>query len=132
MNDEIKKGLEQVDTEKNVSRRKFIKGTAGTIAAGTAIGLMGAASVASAAVSPPEPESPDTSVRWKTKPGDLYNEKLGNGAKEVTGWKGRYVYGPTVGILQLPANIPMLPGDMGNPTTFDFPVLYELIDVIQA
>jgi len=35
-----------------------------------------------------------------------------------------------VGILQLPANIPMLPGDMGNPTTFDFPVLYELIEEI--
>jgi len=48
----------------------------------------------------------------------------------VTGWNGRYVYGPTVGILQLPANIPMLPGDMGNPTTFDFPVLYELIEEI--
>jgi len=35
-----------------------------------------------------------------------------------------------VGILQLPANIPMLPGDMGNPTTFNFPVLYELIEEI--
>ena len=134
MKDEIKKStkesLEQVDAEKNVSRRNFIVGSAGAIAAGTAIGLMGGASDANAAVAPPEPDSPDTSVRWKTKPGDLYNEKLGNGDRDVTGWKGRYVYGPTVGILQLPANIPMLPGDMGNPTTFDFPVLYELIEEI--
>ena len=69
----------------------------------------------------------DTSARWNTPPGDLYNEQPGYGDEDVTGWAGRLVYGPTVGILQLPANIPMLPGDMGNPTTFDFPVLYELI-----
>ena len=116
--------------EHNFSRRDFLKGTASAVAAGSAIGLMGGASIANAAVAPPEPDSPDTSVRWKTKHGDLYNEKLGNGDEEVTGWKGRYVYGPTVGILQLPANIPMLPGDVGNPTTFDFPVLYELIEEI--
>ena len=134
MTDEIKKSskesLEHGETKNNLSRRNFIVGSASAIAAGSAIGLMGAASNANAAVAPPEPESPDTSVRWKTKPGALYNEKLGNGDEEVTGWKGRYVYGPTVGILQLPANIPMLPGDMGNPTTFDFPVLYELIEEI--
>ena len=134
MKDEIKKStmesLEQGDIKGNLSRRKFLKGSAGAIAAASAMGVMGATSIANAAVAPPEPESPDTSVRWKTKPGDLYNEKLGNGDEDVTGWKGRYVYGPTVGILQLPANIPMLPGDMGNPTTFDFPVLYELIEEI--
>jgi Asp/Glu/hydantoin racemase len=54
-------------------------------------------------------------------------EKHGYEDRVVAGWKGRSVYGATVGIIQLPANIPMLPGDMGNPTTFDFPVLYELI-----
>ncbi len=123
-------GVEQVDNNTDDSRRTFLKGTASAIAAGSALGLMGAASTVSAAVSPPELESPDTSIRWATEPGDLYNEKPGYGDEEVTGWKGRYVYGPTVGILQLPANIPMLPGDMGNPTTFDFPVLYELIEEI--
>ncbi len=112
-----------------VSRRKFLSTSAAAIVAGSALGMVGA-SKANAAVSPPEPDSPDTSPRWNTKPGDLYNEGRGNGKREVTGWKGRYVYGPTVGILQLPANIPMLPGDMGNPTTFDFPVLYELIEEI--
>jgi hypothetical protein len=130
INQNNNESLTQKDTSPDESRRTFLKGTVGTIAAGSALGLMGAASTVSAAVSPPEPDSPDTSVRWATKPGDLYNEKLGNGDEEVTGWKGRYVYGPTVGILQLPANIPMLPGDMGNPTTFDFPVLYELIEEI--
>jgi len=121
---------EQVNTEADPSRRNFIKGTASAIAAGSALGIMGAASTASAAVAPPEAESPDTSPRWATEPGDLYNEKSGYGDEDVTGWKGRYVYGPTVGIIQLPANIPMLPGDVGNPTTFSFPVLYELIEEI--
>ncbi len=76
------------------------------------------------------PESLDTSVRWKTKSGDIYNEKPGYDDEDVTGWKGRRIYGPTVGILQIPANIPMMPGNMGNPTTFDFPVLYEEITEI--
>jgi len=140
MKDEVKKDVivssEQHDTDNDLSRREFLSKSTGTvvaasaIAAGSAVGLMGAASDASAAVAPPEPESPDTSVRWKTEPGDLYNEQRGYSDRDVTGWKGRYVYGPTVGILQLPANIPMLPGDVGNPTTFDFPVLYELIEEI--
>jgi len=126
----------QDDSDNDLTRRKFLSRSTGSLAAvsaitaGSAIGLMGATSTANAAVAAPEPESPDTSVRWKTKRGDLYNEKPGYGDEDVTGWKGRYVYGPTVGILQLPANIPMLPGDMGNPTTFDFPVLYELIEEI--
>jgi len=118
------------DTEKGFSRRDFIVTSAGAVAAGSAMGMMGGASNAFAEVAPPEPNSPDTSGRWKTPPGDLYNEKLGYGDEDVTGYKGRYIYGPTVGILQLPANIPMLPGDVGNPTTFDFPVLYELIEEI--
>ena len=71
--------VEQGGTENDFSRRDFLKGTASAVAAGSAIGLMGGASIANAAVAPPEPDSPDTSVRWNTKPGDLYNEKLGNG-----------------------------------------------------
>jgi len=140
MKEEINKNTELSseldDTENDLTRREFLSRSTGTVAAasvmaaGSAVGLMAATSSANAAVAAPEPESPDTSVRWKTKPGDLYNERLGYSDKDVTGWKGRYIYGPTVGILQLPANIPMLPGDMGNPTTFDFPVLYELIEEI--
>ena len=137
MKDEIKNNTivssEEVNNEGTLSRREFLtKSTTkfATVAASSAIGLMAVSSSASAEVAPPEPDSPDTSVRWDTSHGDLYNEKLGYGDRDVTGWKGRYIYGPTVGILQLPANIPMLPGDMGNPTTFDFPVLYELIEEI--
>ena len=122
--------VEQVENNTDESRRTFLKGTASAIAAGSALGVMGAASTVSAAISSPEPESPDTSVRWKAERGGLYNEQRGYGDEDVTGWNGRMVYGPTVGIVQLPANIPMMPGDVGNPTTFNFPVLYESIQEI--
>ena len=109
------------------SRRKFLIG-AGAIAAGSAI--LGGASDALAEKPPKSADSPDTSVRWKNEPGDLINEKLGYGDEDVTGYKGRLIYGPTVGILQLPSNIPMMPGDVGNPTTFDFPVLYAWLEEV--
>ena len=134
MNDRSSKNLAQ-ETDSNAdetpaSRRDFLVGSAGVIAAGAAVGAMTGVTAAQAAVAPPEPEAPDTSVRFNTPPGDLVYEKTGYGDRDVTGWKGRYRYGATVGIVQLPANIPMMPGDMGNPTTFDFPVLYELLEEI--
>jgi hypothetical protein len=72
--------------------------------------------MAQEAETPEEDAGVDTSVRWNTDPGDLYNGRLAYGDADVTSWNGRYIYGPTVGIVQLPANIPMLPGDMGNST----------------
>jgi hypothetical protein len=110
-----------------VSRGNFLA-KSGVVAGAAALAM--SASKTEAAVSPPEPDSPDTSIRWKTKPGGIAHEQVGYTDENVTGYAGRYVYGPTVGVLQLPANIPMIPGDMGNPTTFDFPVLYELIEEI--
>ena len=67
------------ETNNGFSRRDFVVGSAGVVAAGAAIGALGGASNANAAVSPPEPESPDTSVRWETPPGGLYNEQRGYG-----------------------------------------------------
>ena len=143
MKDEMKKNtmenLEQGETKSNLSRREFLSKSTGTIAAASAIAA--GASLLSTEASAAWPKSSDVSIpsdlmpvvdvdpdlRWKIRQGDLYYEKRGYEDRDVTGWKGRSVYGPTVGIVQLPANIPMLPGDMGNATTFDFPVLYELI-----
>jgi hypothetical protein len=105
------------------SRRQFIK-TGSAVAAASLI----AGTATAASRQDPKPDPVDTSVRWKTEHGGLYTEQQGYGDEDVTGWKGRVIYGPRVGIIQLPANIPMLPGDMGNPTTFDFPVLYELLE----
>ena len=40
---------------------------------------------------------------------------------------GKRIYGYAIGILMLEARFPRIPGDMGNATTWDFPVLYKVI-----
>ena len=40
---------------------------------------------------------------------------------------GKAVYGAAVGILMLEARFPRIPGDMGNATTWPFPVLYKVV-----
>ena len=40
---------------------------------------------------------------------------------------GKAVYGARVGILMLEAQFPRIPGDMGNATTWPFPVLYRVV-----
>jgi Asp/Glu/hydantoin racemase len=43
----------------------------------------------------------------------------------VTG--GKSIYGASVGILMLDARFPRIPGDMGNATTWPFPVHYKVV-----
>jgi Asp/Glu/hydantoin racemase len=40
---------------------------------------------------------------------------------------GRALYGVPLGILMLEARFPRIPGDMGNATTWPFPVLYHVV-----
>jgi Asp/Glu/hydantoin racemase len=40
---------------------------------------------------------------------------------------GKAVYGASVGILMLDAKFPRIPGDMGNATTWPFPVHYRVV-----
>ncbi|SIR47198.1 MULTISPECIES: aspartate/glutamate racemase family protein [unclassified Bosea (in: a-proteobacteria)] len=40
---------------------------------------------------------------------------------------GKAIYGVPLGILMLEARFPRIPGDMGNGTTWPFPVLYRVI-----
>ena len=40
---------------------------------------------------------------------------------------GKSIYGASVGILMLDARFPRIPGDMGNATTWLFPVLYRVV-----
>ncbi len=44
---------------------------------------------------------------------------------KVTG--GKSIYGVSVGILMLDARFPRIPGDMGNATTWPFPVHYRVV-----
>lgn len=43
----------------------------------------------------------------------------------VTG--GKSIYGASIGILMLDARFPRIPGDMGNATTWPFPVHYKIV-----
>jgi hypothetical protein len=40
---------------------------------------------------------------------------------------GKSIYGAPLGILMLEAKFPRIPGDMGNATTWPFPVLYRVV-----
>ncbi|MEM7719877.1 MAG: aspartate/glutamate racemase family protein [Pseudomonadota bacterium] len=40
---------------------------------------------------------------------------------------GKAIYGASVGILMLEARFPRIPGDMGNATTWPFPVHYRIV-----
>ncbi len=40
---------------------------------------------------------------------------------------GKSIYGASVGILMLEAQFPRIPGDMGNATTWPFPVHYKVV-----
>jgi Asp/Glu/hydantoin racemase len=133
MNDEIKKndkenldiGQEIVGTE-TLDRRKFL----GTSVSAAVLGvgaLMGASTSAQAeGIVIPTPD-------WKTlKPGaqnsDLYTEQSGYNDADVTSWDGRNIFGVTIGLVQMHVNLPMIPGNMGNATTFDFPMLYRRME----
>jgi len=40
----------------------------------------------------------------------------------------RVTYGTTIGILALNINLAVIPGDVGNASTFNFPVLYRVVE----
>ncbi|MEM7462270.1 MAG: aspartate/glutamate racemase family protein [Pseudomonadota bacterium] len=45
----------------------------------------------------------------------------------MTAIGGKSIYGASVGILMLDAKFPRIPGDMGNATTWPFPVHYRIV-----
>jgi len=125
-----KTSLENDDSQGDLSRRDFLSKSTGTIAAASvlAAGATLVSSEASAAEEPGRWATPD----WKTnKPGkkdtDNYTEESGfdHNNSDVTWWPGRNVSGVTIGLVQMRANLPMMPGNMGNATTYDFPMLYR-------
>jgi hypothetical protein len=114
----------QDENQPAVDRREFLAGSAGVGAALIGASVLGGAGEAMAQdmVIP----TPD----WKTlKPGaqdsDIYAEQSGYNQQDVTSWDGRNVFGITIGLVQMRVNLPMIPGNMGNASTFDFPMLYR-------
>jgi Asp/Glu/hydantoin racemase len=54
-----------------------------------------------------------------TREGTVQQQRIARG--------GKAVYGARLGILMLEARFPRIPGDMGNATTWPFPVLYKVV-----
>ena len=76
---------------------------------------------------PPEFTAPAETLKPGPHDSDVYMESTGYTADddEVSCWIGRNVAGATIGLIQLRAILPLIPGNMGNATTFDFPLLYR-------
>jgi aspartate/glutamate racemase len=117
-----------------VNRREFV-GTSVGVAGAAVIGASVLGATGKAAAQDAEPgkfSTPD----WKTlKPGakdsDMYTEETGfdENNPDMTWWPGRNISGVTIGLVQVRADLPMMPGNMGNATTFDFPMLYREMNV---
>ncbi len=118
------------ESDTDIDRREFL-GTAAVGAAALSASVVAGTSNASAQT-PAYGELP--TIDWKTieagpSANDLYAPQGGFNDTDVTWWPGRNISGLTIGLIQFQANLPMIPGNMGNATTFDFPMLYRQMNV---
>ena len=61
----------------------------------------------------------------------LYTSTMGYRTDDVVRtWEGRGSDGNSLGIIELTVNIPFIPGNINNASTFDFPVRYESLGEI--
>lgn len=76
---------------------------------------------------PPEFTAPSETLKPGAHDSGVYMESTGytKESANITCWIGRNVAGVTIGLVQLRAKLPLVPGNMGNATTFDFPLLYR-------
>jgi hypothetical protein len=116
-------GAEEVASDQD--RRKFIKASLGAAAIG-GMAVMGGRGASAQELKLPEMPTKD----WRTlNPGpydtSMYAETTGIPTEgETTWWEGRNMGGVAIGIVRFQANLPMIPGNMGNATTFKFPVVF--------
>jgi Asp/Glu/hydantoin racemase len=69
-------------------------------------------------------------TKMKQPPYPMHTPQLAYPEGDITWKKGRNVAGAAIGVLQFPANIPMMPGNIGNASTFNFPVIYHQVNGI--
>jgi len=126
MNEQKSSGANAVQAD--ATRREFLGSSVGAAVIGAAVVAGADQAIAQDTGKPGKFSTPD----WKTlKPGakdsDMYTEETGfdENNSDLTWWPGRNVSGVTIGLVQFRANLPMMPGNMGNATTFDFPILYR-------
>jgi hypothetical protein len=114
-------------TMKNMDRRKFL-GNSLTVAGGATLASLGVASSALGAW--PPGATPNYKGRSDVEDAyEMYTHSEYWSEEDVTWWEGRRVGGIPIGVIQLSANIPMIPGNMGNASTFKFPLMYEPMEV---
>ena len=111
----------------SLTRREAL-GRALALAGGVTAGVLGGSPTARAAW------PPGATPEYKGRSGveDAYEVNTHSeywSEDDVVWWEGRRVGGVGIGVIQLIANIPMIPGNMGNVSTFGFPLLYEPVDV---
>ena len=63
-------------------------------------------------------------VTWGSAYGAITNEEQRRGVFELP---PRYTSGQTLGIIAVDLDYPKIPGNVVNATTYDFPVLYEMV-----
>lgn len=117
----------QLDDETSgISRRHVVQGAAAAAVAGSVL------------VSVPRqaqamwPSKKDPTPRFdKVEPhkGGMFTQTTGYTDEDVHWWPGRTVGGTLLGVVQLSGNIPMIPGNVGNASTFDFDLMYHPMDV---
>ena len=119
----------------DIDRRKFVGSTVGAAVLGAAVIAGADKASGQSAETPGKFSTPD----WRTlephaKDTDIYTEEIGfdHDESDLTWWNGRNVSGVTIGLVQFRANLPMMPGNMGNATTFDFPMLYREMNADNA
>ena len=117
--------VEAEDSVRDRDRRKFLGASLGAAAIG-GMAMMNGRGASAQELKLPEMPTKD----WRTlNPGpydtSMYSETTGIPAEgETTWWEGRNMGGVAIGIVRFQANLPMIPGNMGNATTFKFPVVF--------
>jgi hypothetical protein len=116
--------VEEEDTENGLTRRKMFQ--AATVAAATA-GIAASSTRQAHALWPTEPTPRFKNV--KPHEGGMFTYTVGYTDEDVYWWQGRTIGGAPIGIVQLSANIPMIPGNVGNASTFGFSLIYQPMEV---